>query len=277
MDNVVIAIGSVTAIGAVLAALISVASKLMAVKTDERAALILECLPGSNCGACGYPGCSGYANALLSGGAAINLCTPGGAAAAKRLSEIIGGEAGRVEERLAVVHCRGDCNAIQTKMEYTGIQTCRAAKPLFGGEGACAFGCLGYGDCKPVCPSGAIWIENGLAHIIKRLCTGCGLCVKACPNKLITIEDADETSFILCKNIEKGGVARKKCVNACIGCKKCARECPSGAITIEDNLAVIDYEKCTHCEHCAETCVTNCIQLGIYRSGVSKAEKVGVG
>jgi ferredoxin len=110
-------------------------------------------------------------------------------------------------------------------------------------------------------------VEDGLAHIIKRLCTGCGLCVKACPNKLITVEDAAETSFILCKNIEKGGVARKKCANACLGCKKCARECPSGAITIEDNLARIDYDKCTHCEHCAETCVTSCIQLGISRAG----------
>ena len=277
MNEILIAVVSVTAVGAVCAALLSVAAKAMAVRADERGALLEACLPGSNCGACGYPGCSGYASALLSGGdSKPNLCIPGGAAVLRQLSDILGVEAGDAVKKAAVVHCRGDCNALQRKMDYKGIQTCMAAKQVFGGEWACAFGCLGYGDCKLVCPSDAICMTDDLAHVIKERCTGCGLCVKACPNRLITVEDAAETSFILCKNIEKGAVARKKCANACIGCRKCARECPAGAITIEDNLAKIDYEKCTHCQHCAETCVTSCIQLGIGRAGIPR-KTVSVG
>ncbi|MDR0326000.1 MAG: RnfABCDGE type electron transport complex subunit B [Oscillospiraceae bacterium] len=261
MNMIVIAVVSVTAIGAVCAAMLSVADKLMAVKTDERVARIEDCLPGTNCGACGFPGCSGYAAALVSGNdVKTNLCTPGGASVVKQLSEILGVEAGEATRKIAVVHCKGGCTQLK-KMDYNGIQTCMASKQLFGGAGACTFGCLGYGDCQPACPHGAICMENGIAQVIAENCTGCGLCVKACPNQLITIDDVSETAVVLCKNIEKGAVARKKCTNACIGCRKCARECPAGAITIEDNLAKIDYEKCTHCEHCAEICVTHCIQL----------------
>jgi RnfABCDGE-type electron transport complex B subunit len=261
MNVIIIAIISVTAIGAICALLLSTASKLMAVKADERLAQLLEYLPGTNCGACGYPGCAGYAEALISGdGVKDNLCTPGGSVVVKHLSEILGVEAGEVVRKIAVVHCRGDCNVQQTKMDYKGIQTCAAAKQLYGGAGACAYGCLGYGDCQPACPFNAICMEDGLARVIADYCTGCGLCVKTCPNKLITIEEASETIAVLCKSIDKGAVARKKCKNACLGCKKCVRECPAGAIEVAENLAKIDYEKCIDCAHCAETCVTKCIQ-----------------
>ena len=261
MDTIVVSVVSVTAIGAVLAAVLSVASKLMAVKTDERIARIEECLPGTNCGGCGYPGCSGYAAALVSGsGVNTNLCAPGGAETIKQLSEILGVEAGEAVKKVAVVHCRGSAPSQNKKMDYIGIQSCAASKQLFGGEGACAFGCLGYGDCRPACPSDAICVEGGLARIVAERCTGCGLCAKACPNHLISIEDVSETTVILCKNCEKGAVAMKKCPSACLGCRKCVRECPAGAIIVEDNLARIDYAKCTHCAHCYETCVTHCMQ-----------------
>ena len=66
MENVMfVAVAWVTAIGAVCAALICVASKVMAVKADERVAKLAGVLPGSNCGACGFPGCMGYAEALV--------------------------------------------------------------------------------------------------------------------------------------------------------------------------------------------------------------------
>jgi len=268
MNTIIIAIFTVTVIGVICAAMLSIASKVMAVKVDERMVQIQECLPGSNCGACGYPGCSGYAMALISeADVKNNLCTPGGAAVSKQLSEILGGESNDVAVKLAVVRCRGDCGVQQKKMDYKGIQSCMAAKQVFGGEGACAFGCIGYGDCKTVCPSNAVCIENQLARINTTLCTGCGLCVKACPSKLITIENDSIASVVLCKNIEKGAVVRKKCSNGCIGCGKCVRECPSAAIILEENLAKINYEKCTGCGHCAEICVTRCIQLQVKKQG----------
>lgn len=258
MDTIYVAVFSVTSIGVICAALLCIASKLMYVQTDERITELLEILPGANCGACGYPGCTGYASALLGGGVKGNLCTPGGPAAAEKIGAMLGIEAGTVEKKSAVVHCRGDVQ--KKKMDYSGIRSCGAARQLFGGEGSCAFGCLGYGDCLKVCPVSAICIENSLARINTNLCTGCGLCVKACPNALITIEKTDRAATVMCKNAEKGAAVRKKCTNGCIACGKCVKECPAGAIVMEDNLARIDYAKCTDCGRCAEVCVTKSIQ-----------------
>ena len=261
MNTILFAILSVTAIGAVCAAVLCMASKFMYVKTDERVSKIEDCLPGTNCGACGYPGCTGYALALVGSEGEIKctLCIPGGDDAARKISAIMGVEAEEVSAKLAFVRCRGDSNAQQKKMEYKGIENCYAAKQIFGGDSACAFGCLGYGDCKEICPEGTICMEHGLARINPRLCTGCGLCAKACPNKIITVEDADVGCVILCENTEKGAVARKKCLKACIGCTRCARECPAAAITVDNFLAVVDQEKCTGCGHCAAICPTKCI------------------
>ena len=50
---------------------------------------------------------------------------------------------------------------------------------------ACKSGCIGCKMCQKVCPSGAITVENNLAHIDPALCTGCGLCVEKCPKKII--------------------------------------------------------------------------------------------
>jgi len=261
MDTIFIAVFSVTTMGIICAAVLCIASKLMFVKVDERVAQLIECLPGANCGACGYPGCSGYAVALLSGdGVKPNLCSPGGAEALGKISAILGVEAGSVEKKAAIVHCRGDNEAQKKKMDYKGIQSCVAAKQLFGGEGACAFGCLGFGDCLKACPSNAICLENGLARVNTNQCTGCGLCVKACPNNLITVESAGIAVAVLCKNVEKGAVVRKKCSRGCIACGKCVRGCLSAAITVEDSLAKIDYGKCTLCGGCVQECVTGSIQ-----------------
>ena len=263
MDTIFIAIFSVTTIGVICAAVLCVASKLMYVKVDERVAQLEACLPGVNCGVCGYSGCAGYAVALLSGkGVKSNLCTPGGADALTQISAILGIEAESFVPKSAIVNCIGDSSAQQKKMEYKGVQSCEAAKQLFGGENSCAFGCLGYGDCRIVCPVNAVCMENSLARIDARLCTGCALCVKACPNNLISVQNAGTPVFVLCSNIEKGAIVRKKCSRGCIACTKCVRECPNGAISIEDNLATIDYGKCAGatCRRCVEVCVTKCIQ-----------------
>jgi len=262
MESIIIPVFSITAIGVICAALLSIASKYMHVEVDERILEVQTALPGSNCGACGFPGCAGYAKALNEDvNVKTNLCTPGGARVAARLGEILGVQAEGAAVKVAVVRCCGDCKALQKKMNYIGIRTCAAAIRLYGGEGACTYGCLGYGDCKAVCPTGAIIIEDELARINTELCTGCGLCVKVCPNNIITVIEYEiNAPVVLCKNLEKGAVVRKKCSSGCLGCGKCKRECPMEAITVEDYLAGIDNEKCTLCGHCSEVCVTHCIK-----------------
>ena len=260
MDTVIIAALSVTMIGAACAVMLSIASKIMAVKIDERIEKIQKVLPGTNCGSCGFPGCSGYATALVEDPSIkASLCTWGGADAINQISAILGVEAEAFVSKAAVIHCGGDSAARQKKMNYKGIESCAAANLLFGGQGACTYGCLGYGDCQLVCPSKAVFLEDGLARIDPELCTGCALCVKACPNGIISIERAPAKTVIACSNIERGAVVRNKCTKCCVGCGRCMRECPKLAVVVENNLAVIDYEKCNGCGHCAKICLTKCI------------------
>lgn len=265
MNEILIAVIPVIIIGIVCAAVLVVASKLMAVKEDERFPAVRDCLPGANCGACGFAGCDGYAKALCENpDTPSNLCIPGGDAASRQLSEVLGIEFEDVEEQVAVVHCSGDCEHTQDKYEYQGIATCAAANLMYGGKGDCIYGCLGFGDCAAACPQNAIEIVNGVAKVSAPDCIGCGICARNCPNHLISLVPYRQTVVVACSNRDKGAVTRKVCSSGCIGCKKCERVCPNGAIKVADNVAKIDYKKCVNCSDfatCAENCTTSCISL----------------
>ena len=263
MKEILIAALVVSAIGAVCAAVLVIASRFFAIhEEDETFDKIRECLPGANCGACGYAGCDGYAKALSKEeGIKTNLCIPGGDAVSQSISDILGVEFEDTVEQVAVVHCYGDCNHTSLKMDYVGIQSCEAAKTLYGGQGKCMFGCIGLGDCVRVCPQNAICLQNGIAHIDTRKCIGCGICVRACPRGIIDVMDDVERVLITCHNTEKGATAKSKCTNACIGCKKCEKNCHTGAIQVVNNLARVDYSLCDHCGECAKNCPVGCILI----------------
>lgn len=260
MSEILLPILIIGAIGLIAGVGLSVASLFLSVPVDETYEKVRECLPGANCGACGYAGCDEYANALAAGGVKTNLCIPGADATAEKLAEILGVSAEDVAEQVAVVHCNGTCEATSKKAIYDGINSCRAASLLYGGPDACNYGCLGCGDCAAVCPVDAICMKDGIARIDRRTCIGCGLCVNTCPKEIISLVPAVSKTAVLCSNQDKGAVARKVCTNACIGCKKCEKNCPENAITVVNNLAVIDYTKCTGCGVCIEGCPTGCLK-----------------
>ena len=265
----------VAAIGLFCAVMLVLASKFFAVKEDETYVKIRGCLPGANCGACGYAGCDGYAKALATDkNIKTNLCIPGADATASQIAAILGVEAEDVVEQVAVIHCYGDCNHTSNKMDYVGIRSCEAAALLYGGDGKCVYGCIGLGDCVKVCPESAICIENGIAHIDTRKCIGCGLCTKSCPRGLITVMNDVDRVLVTCNNTEKGASVRGKCKNGCIGCKKCEKNCASGAIKVENNLARIDYELCTNCGECAKNCPVGCILVSDFQGLHRYVEKV---
>ena len=58
-------------LGILIGILLGVAGKVFAVETDERVEKVRECLPGNNCGGCGFAGCSGLAAAIAKGEAAV--------------------------------------------------------------------------------------------------------------------------------------------------------------------------------------------------------------
>ncbi|MBP3856046.1 MAG: RnfABCDGE type electron transport complex subunit B [Ruminiclostridium sp.] len=246
-------------IGAVIGVLLTAASKVFYVRTDETVQKISDALPGANCGGCGYSGCDGYARAVAAGEAPADLCKPGGAAAAKKIGGIMGIEVGDVERVTAFVRCNGNCGATEDKYTYIGSGSCAAIERFYNGKGKCRAGCHGMGDCVKVCENGCISIVNGVSAVDPTNCTGCGKCVRACPNKLIVLIKESQRCIVRCSSLDTGKETRQICKNGCIACGICVKKCPSGAIAIDSNHALIDPNKCTGCGVCVKACPVKCI------------------
>ncbi len=259
MNELILPILIVAGIGLIAGLGLAIASIVMAVPKNEKAEKVLEVLPGANCGACGYSGCSGYAEALAKGEAAPGLCFPGGAAVSAAIAEVLGVEAGKVEYKTALVHCMGTYDNTSDKMEYQGLSSCAAAAQLFGGIGSCSYGCMGLGDCAAACDYGAITVCNGVASINPEKCRGCSKCVAACPKKLISFVPLKPQAVVRCSNCDKGAATRKVCKTGCIGCMKCVKACEFGAVEVKNFLARVDPERCTGCGKCVESCPQGCI------------------
>ena len=110
MNVILIAVISLGAIALVSAAILYVASKKFAVYEDPRIAQVAEVLPQANCGGCGYPGCSGFADACVKAGSLEGkLCPVGGQPVMTKVAEILGLDAAAAEPMVAVVRCNGTC------------------------------------------------------------------------------------------------------------------------------------------------------------------------
>ena len=264
MIPILIAFGVVSAIALIAGVLLALISHFFSVPEDETVKAVRACLPGVNCGACGYKGCDDYAAAVAEGKAKPNLCVPGAEATAKELGEILGMEVEAPKDVVAFVHCNGNCEATTKKAVYDGISTCKAASMLYGGPDACRFGCLGLGDCAAACPAGAICMRDGIAHVDTERCLGCGLCRDVCPKHIISMVPQETEAVVMCSSEAKGADARKACKNACIGCQKCVKVCPHGAVSVVNNLARIDYDKCEGCGLCADACPTGCMKRVVF-------------
>lgn len=237
------------------------ADKKLSVMKDEKTAAVEDVLPGVNCGACGYPGCSGYAEAVATGRAELDLCSPGGSAVTVAIGKIMGREVSAKTPVTARIKCGGDDNLSVQKYFYNGVADCLAASSLQNGFLVCPTGCLGLGSCVQVCKFDALSIdENGKISVDQERCTGCGACVKACPRDLIILQPVNKKVHISCSSTDKGGVCNKYCKVSCIGCMRCVKECPVDAITVTDFLAVIDPEKCINCGKCVTVCPKKCIE-----------------
>lgn len=254
------AILSLGCIGLIAAVALGFAAKKFAVEVDPRELAAMEVLPGANCGACGFPGCAGYAKALVAGTVDLNQCPPGGADVVAKLARILGVEAAAAARELAVVLCQGDNLKAQVKYQYLGLADCTAAQKIAGGPKACPGGCLGLGSCQRVCPFDAIEMTaNGLAVINRDKCTGCRKCIAVCPRNVIRMTPYESQVHVLCNSHDKGAMVRKYCQIGCIGCHICKKTIPD-AYKIEDFLATVVYGQDAEAAEAIDKCPTKCIR-----------------
>ncbi len=262
MNNVIIyySIATLGTTGVIIAFLLSFAAKKFKVESDPRKDLLVSILPSANCGACGYPGCEQYAEAILSRDESITLCKPGGAEVSKKIAQVLGKSIEVSHHRIvAVVLCSGG-NSAKDEFVYEGIKRCDIANKFYEGQKLCKYGCLGFGDCVEVCPFDAIYINKyGVAEVDPMKCTGCGLCLKACPKNIIKLVPCNYQVHILCSSKDKGVKVKQICSVGCIGCGICVKSCPIKDIELKENLAVMKYDKCDNCGVCIEKCPTKCI------------------
>ena len=270
--NILIAAVVLGLMGLLFGLLLMGTEKVFTIPTDEKRDAVRAALPGANCGACGYPGCDGCADAIACGKAPVNACPVGGKPVADKISAIMGNaEAADAVRKVASVICQGDSEHCKEKFEYRGIQDCVAASVVNDGNKACKFACLGLGTCARVCPFDAIHVDpvKKIAVVDDEKCVACGKCVAICPKGVLSLRPVTEDVTVRCRNTEPAKKVLSACSTGCIHCGKCFRSCPHGAITMTNGLPVIDQSKCQHCMACADACPTKAMWANFDKRKVS--------
>jgi len=258
--NIIYSVIFLSITGFIFAVLLGYAAKKFTVKKNPVEEKISGLLAGANCGACGFAGCAGYAEALCSGKAEPGKCSVVSKEVNEEIAILLGKEIIQTSRKIAVIFCNGGNNC-KDKFIYTGIENCSVANNFAGGFKECIYGCLTLGDCARVCQFGAITYQKGKVPVIDpNKCVGCGKCVEVCPKKIIHLVECKYNYHILCSSFDKGGYVRQTCSTGCIGCGICVKNCPQKDIKLENNLAKMLYNKCNNCNICFDKCPTKAIQ-----------------
>ncbi len=239
---------------------LALAAHKFAVETDPLIEEVLESLAGAQCGGCGYPGCEGYAIAVVNDpDVPPNLCYPGKEKVAERVAELTGKKMAEMEDMIALVRCSRQEGRVSHKHEYIGFASCTAANLGFGGPSACNYACIGLGECAQACPFDAIRMVDSFPVVDPDKCVSCGTCVKTCPKQVIVLQSLKARVYVPCSTKDLGKNVKKVCEVGCISCQICVKKCPADAVALENGLIQIDQAKCLdYGADCQEICVDKC-------------------
>lgn len=160
------AVISLTGIGVALGLILGVADRIFKVESNPIVDSVLAMLPGSNCGQCGFPGCSGAAVALVENRAAVTCCPSGGKALAQALAAKLG------------------VTLDLSSVDDSGPQIAHVREDI----------CIGCCRCIRDCPTDAVVGAVKQIHaVIREACTGCSNCVDRCPTGAMTMEPVPVT------------------------------------------------------------------------------------
>jgi len=242
MGTVAIAAAIMTGLGLVFSGLLATASRYLRVDEDPRLDPVEGMLPGTNCGACGEPGCRAFAEALVRGTHPPSKCTVSSPDGIQLIAGFLGVAAGERIKRVARLHCAGGKAQAQQIAAYEGFSSCRASSLVAAGGKGCSWGCLVLGDCQRICDFDAIAMNgNALPVVDVALCTACGDCVDVCPRDLFEILPVDQPLLVQCNTPLRGDEAMALCTVACDACGRCAQDAATGLINMTNNLPQVQY------------------------------------
>lgn len=241
MNAFVVAPSIMVGLGLFFGIIIAVSSRLLRVDEDPRIEGTNALLPGSNCGACGEPGCLAFAEKVVAGLAPPSKCSVSSDSVIESIAEYLQVDAGEQEKMVARLKCGGGSVQAHQIAEYRGFEGCRAAALVSAGGKGCSWGCLGLGDCEVACTFEAIHMNaNGLPQVDVDKCTGCPDCTDACPRNLFEVIPMSHKLYVQCNSPLAGEAATVLCRTACDACGKCAADAP-GLVRMEGSLPVVDY------------------------------------
>ena len=241
------------------------AAKRFAVYVDPKIEAVRACLPGANCGACGFAGCESYAEAVVNEPSCPpSKCAPGKQVVAEKVAAITGKAAGAASEMISWLRCARNDGQVAKKHAYVGFDTCQAASIAYGGPYECNFACVGFGDCEVACPFDAIRMQDSMPIIDPEKCTACGVCVKICPKQVLSLLPKNAVCYVPCSNHDSGKAVSSLCKAGCVHCLACTRK-TNGAAQMVNGRIEIDYDKCD--EEAAKGGVWACSRQFIFRYG----------